>query len=83
MISNKQTITVYDLSDRFEGFYIEKHQVEDEIEFYLFHKDCSEEFSIIEGKSYEESEMKYHIWANIEDYIEEFNDYCMDEEDCE
>ena len=80
MKSHEQAIIVYDLSDRFDGFYIEKRQIEDEIEFYLFHKDCNEELFMISDKSYCESEMKYYIWANIEEFIEEFNDCCMDEE---
>lgn len=83
MISNNQAITVYDLSDRFDGFYIEKHQVEDKIGFFLSHKDCSVELPIVECKSYEERETRYYIWFNIEDFIEEFNDCCMDEEDSE
>jgi hypothetical protein len=78
MKTNVKT-TVYDLSDRYDGFYIEKHQVGDLIEFYLCHKDCSDELPVHDCQSYDEGEAKYYIWANIEEFIEEFND-CEDDD---
>ena len=71
-MKTKKKTTVYDLSDRYDGFYIEKRQVGDEIEFYLRHKDCRDELPVFDCPSYDEGEAKYYIWANIEEFIEEF-----------
>lgn len=76
-----EKITVYDLSDRYDGFYIEKRQTGNGIEFYLLHKDYDDEMYVVGGSSYDEAEMKYYIWANTDWFIDEFADCIISEED--